>query len=360
MAPCVKKLSIHSSRVDFGYVGDTEAASSKLTEVARGIHEVSLPIPWEEEMVNCYLFNQGSQIDLLDCGIQSDESVAALWSAIREVGGPDAKLRRLVITHIHPDHFGAAGVLKEKTGVELYMHRLEVPMVHPRYLELDQLVADVGRHLRHHGVPEPVASVLQNASRAMREFVRPGEPDVQLDGAETLVMGRTPMRVELGGRRLRVEWTPGHSPGHICLFEAEEGLLFAGDQLLPDTSTNIALHPQSTPNPLGEFLESLDRLVALRPRLVLPSHGRPFADAAGRAARLQQHHARRLDQIEEILAGGEELTGWEVAIRIWGERKDIWDQRLALQEGLAHLQLLAVQQRVVKAADASGVRWSAS
>src|SRR5438270_6065354 len=347
MAPSVKKLSIHSSRVDFGYVGDTEAASSKLTEVARGIHEVSLPIPWEEEMVNCYLFNQGSQIDLLDCGIQSDESVAALWSAIREVGGPDAKLRRLVITHIHPDHFGAAGVLKEKTGVELYMHRLEVPMVHPRYLELDQLVADVGRHLRHHGVPEPVASVLQNASRAMREFVRPGEPDVQLDGAET---------IELGGRRLRVEWTPGHSPGHICLFDLEDHLLFAGDQLLPDISTNIALHPQSTPNPLGEFLESLDRLLALRPRLIMPAHGRPFEDGAGRVARLKQHHQRRLDQIEAALRG-QELTAWEVAIRIWGERREIWDKRMALQEGLAHLQLLAVQQRVEKLADGSGVRW---
>ena len=235
-------------------MGAPEAAGSKLYEIAPGIHEVRLPIPWEEEIVNCFLFSNGSQVDLLDCGIQTDDSVATLLAAVKEVGGPDATLRRLVITHIHPDHFGAAGALKEQTGVELFMHRLEVPMVHPRYLELDQLVAEVGRHLLQHGVPEPDASILQNASRAMREFVRPGEPDVQLDGAET---------IELGGRRFRVEWTPGHSPGHICLFELDDRLLFAGDQILPDISTNIALHPQSTPNPLGEFLESLDRLLAL-------------------------------------------------------------------------------------------------
>jgi glyoxylase-like metal-dependent hydrolase (beta-lactamase superfamily II) len=328
-------------------VGATEAAETKLNQVAPGIHEVRLPVPWEEEIVNCFLFSDGSQVDLLDCGIQSDESVATVLAAIREVGGRNATLRRLVITHIHPDHFGAAGALKEQTGAELFMHRLEVPMVHPRYLELEQLIAEVGRHLRLNGVPEPDATSLQNASRAMREFVRPGEPDVQLDGAET---------IELGGRRLRVEWTPGHSPGHICLFDLKDRLLFAGDQILPDISTNIALHPQSTPNPLGEFLESLDRLLALEPALVLPSHGRPFEDVGGRVERLHAHHSRRLDQIEAVL-GSEELTGWEVAIRIWGERHDIWDKRMALQEGLAHLQLLAVQHRVEKLADATGVRW---
>ena len=323
-------------------------AGPRLTEVAPGVHEVRLPIPWEEEIVNCFLFSDGSQVDLLDCGIQTDDSVAAVMAAVAEVGGPGARLRRLVITHIHPDHFGAAGALQDRTGCELYMHRLEVPMVHPRYLELDQLVAEVGRHLRQNGVPEPDASSLQNASRAMRDFVRPGEPDVQLDGAET---------IELGGRRLRVEWTPGHSPGHVCLFDLDDRLLFAGDQLLPDISTNIALHPQSTPNPLGEFLESLERLLALEPALVLPSHGRPFLDAAGRVERLRSHHRRRLDQIEEALAG-EELSGWELAIRIWGERRNIWDKRMALQEGLAHLQLLAVQHRVTKLADARGVRWA--
>jgi glyoxylase-like metal-dependent hydrolase (beta-lactamase superfamily II) len=326
------------------------ARQNELNLIAPGIHEVRLPIPWEEEIVNCFLFSHGAVVDLLDCGIQTDESVATVLAAIREVGGPDAKLRRLVITHIHPDHFGAAGALKDATGAELYMHRLEVPMVHPRYLELEQLVAEVGQNLRFNGVPEPDVSSLQNASRAMREFVRPGEPDVQLDGAET---------IELGARRFRVEWTPGHSPGHVCLFDLDDRLLFAGDQILPDISTNIALHPQSTPNPLGEFLESLDRLLALGPRLVLPSHGRPFEDAAGRVARLHAHHERRLDQIEGILSD-EPLSGWEVAIRVWGERKDIWDKRMALQEGLAHLQLLAVQHRAEKLADSSGVRWRRS
>jgi len=322
-------------------------ADLRLSEIAPGVHELRLPIPWEDEFVNCFLFTQGKNVDLVDCGIQDDDSVGMILAALEAVAGPGAKLRRLVITHIHPDHFGAAGGLQERTGAQLYMHRLEVPMVHPRYLELEQLVKDVGDHLRVNGVPESDIGTMQNASRAMRNFVRPGEPNVQLDGAETLTLGE---------RRLRVEWTPGHSPGHICLFDVDSKLLFAGDQLLPDISPNIALHPQSTPNPLGEFLDSLDHLLALGPARVMPAHGRPFTTAAERVARLRAHHERRLDQIA-ALVGTRTMTAHEVAIRTWGERHEHWERRMALQEGLAHLQLLAVQGRIIKLADPDGVRW---
>jgi glyoxylase-like metal-dependent hydrolase (beta-lactamase superfamily II) len=321
-----------------------------LEPVAEGIHELRLPIPWEDEFVNCFLFSTGGAVDLLDCGIGSEASIAMIHRAIAEVGGPGARLRRLVITHIHPDHFGAAGVLASQGGVEVYMHRLEVPMVSPRYLELEELIAEVGRHLRVNGAPEADAEALQNASRSLRDFVVPTEAAVELDGAET---------IELGGRRLRVEWTPGHSPGHVCLFDAEERLLFAGDQLLPEISPNVGLHPQSTPNPLGDFLASVDRLVDLGPERVMPAHGRPFRDVAPLAARLRSHHARRKDQIARLVAG-REMSGWEVAIELWGERPHLWEKRLALQEALAHLQDLAVEGRVEKLASRSAVRWTAT
>jgi glyoxylase-like metal-dependent hydrolase (beta-lactamase superfamily II) len=230
------------------------------------------------------------------------------------------------------------------------MHRLEVPMVHPRYLELEQLVEEVGHYLEVNGVPEDVADVLRNSSRGLRDFVTPALPSVQLDGGETLV---------LGGRRVRVEWTPGHSPGHVCLHDAAEGILLAGDQLLPEISPNIGLHPQSTPNPLDEYLESLTRLTALHPKVVLPAHGRPFRDAAGRARLLARHHRRRKDRIMALIGDGE-VTGWEVAIRLWGERSHLYEMRLALQEGLAHLQSLAVEGRLEKLVAPNSCRWRAA
>ena len=221
-------------------------------------------------------------------------------------------------------------------------------MVHPRYLEIDQLVEEVGRYLQVHGVPEAEADRMKNASRGMREWVRPAPPALQLDGTET---------IEMGSRRLRVEWTPGHSPGHVCLFDLESGLLFAGDTLLPEMSPNIGLHPQSTPNPLDDYLEGLDHLMALRPSLVLPAHGHPFTGAAERVGVLRIHHERRKDQILEVI-GGEEKTAWEVAVAVWGHRESQMEMRLALQEGLAHLQSLSAAGRLEKRADPRRVVWS--
>jgi len=322
------------------------ATSAALSEVAAGVFELRLPIPFEDGLVNVFLFVDGAEADLLDCGMNSDESVAEIKQAMTHLGAK--RLRRLVVTHIHPDHYGAAGSLAGEGMADLYIHRLEVPLVHPRYVELEQLVKEVRTYLLVNGVPEDESEVLSNSQRALSQVVKTAEPSVQLDGAESLPMGR---------RHLRVEWTPGHSPGHICLYDQQDELLFAGDTLLPDLSPNIGLHPQSTPDPLHEYLDGLRRLAAYEPKLILPSHGRPFTDAPARVKVLEAHHKRRLDQIVEIVGQGKE-TGWEVALELWGPRENFYEKRLALQEALAHLQALAVDARVGKSVTPQSVRWT--
>ena len=318
-----------------------------LTEVAEGVFELRLPIPFEDGLVNVFLFPDGDEADLLDCGMNSDESVDLIKHALAGLGAK--RLRKLVVTHIHPDHYGAAGSLAGEGMADLYIHRLEVPLVHPRYVELEQLVKEVRTYLLVNGVPADDAEVLSNSQRALSTLVKTAEASVQLDGAESLEMGR---------RRLRVEWTPGHSPGHICLYDQRERLLFAGDTLLPDLSPNIGLHPQSTPDPLHEYLDGLRRLAAYEPALILPSHGRPFTDAPARVKVLEAHHLRRLEQIVGIVGRGSEKSGWEVALELWGPRKQLYEKRLALQEALAHLQALAVDDRVEKSVTPDSVRWT--
>jgi len=318
-----------------------------LSEVAEGVHELRLPIPFEDGHVNCFLLPDGEQVDLVDCGMNQPESLELLQQAMREVAGPEARLRKLLVTHIHPDHYGAAGVLTQEWGAQLYLHRLEIPLVHPRYLQLDALVAEVHRYLLANGVPEAEAEVIQNASRSFAKSVSTAPLAVPLDGAETL---------EMGTRRLRVEWTPGHSPGHVCLFDPQDRLLFAGDQLLPEDTPNIGLHPQSTPNPLDDFLSSLSRLASLQPRLVLPAHGRPFSGAAERVEWLRDFHEKRKARILEIMGDGT-CSGWEVALGIWGHRAHHWEQRLALAEALAHLQTMAEEDQLLKLVSAEAVRW---
>src|SRR5438874_11471068 len=319
-----------------------------LSEVAAGVFELRLPIPFEDGLVNVFLFTDGKDTDLLDCGMNSEQSLAAIKRALEHLGS--RRLRRLVVTHIHPDHYGAAGILAGPGLADLYIHRLEVPLVHPRYVELEHLVEEVRKYLLVHGVPEDEAEVLSNSQRALSQVVKPADPSVQLDGAES---------IEMGSRRLRVEWTPGHSPGHICLYDSADGLLFAGDHVLPELSPNIGLHPQSTPDPLHEYLEGLRRMAGRRPKLVLPAHGRPFPDIASRVDALVSHHQRRLDQILEII-GREEKSGWQVALDLWGPRDNLYEKRLALQEGLAHLQALAVEGRVSKSVTPGSVRWASA
>ena len=321
----------------------------EIQEVAPGIHELRLPIPFEDGRVNVFLLPDGAEVDLIDCGMNSPESLAMIGEAVKRVAGPSGRLRRLIVTHIHPDHYGAAGDLVSQ-GTELFLHRLEVPMVHPRYLELEQLIDEVGHYLLANGVPEAEAELMSNSSRALGAYVTAAPDAVELDGAETIRMGE---------RELRVVWTPGHSPGHVCLFDPEARILFGGDQLLPDASPNIGLHPQSTPNPLDDFLESLAHLARLEPRLVLPSHGRPFAGAQGRVDALVAHHARQKDRIL-ALTEGRDHSGWEVALARWGERQYVYEKRLALQEALAHLQSLAVAGVLVKTITRQSVTWRAA
>ena len=321
------------------------ATELALTEVAADVFELRLPIPFEDGLVNVFLFPDGDEADLVDCGMNTDESVDAIHAAVRHVGAK--RIRRLVVTHIHPDHYGAAGVFAGPGLADLYLHRLEVPLVYPRYVELEHLVSEVHTYLLVNGVPEDEAQVMSNSQRALSEIVKPAVPAVQLEGAETLEVGR---------RRLRVEWTPGHSPGHICLYDESDKLLLAGDHMLPELSPNIGLHPQSTPDPLHEYLDGLKRLVGYEPRLILPAHGRPFTEASKRVSALLAHHKRRLEQIAAIASHGER-SAWAVALELWGLRDNPYEKRAALQEGLAHLQALAVEGRVKKFVTPTSVRW---
>src|SRR5713101_5475873 len=159
-----------------------------LSEVAEGVFELRLPIPFEDGLVNVFLFADGDDVDLLDCGMNSEESVDVIFAAVKELGAK--RIRRLVVTHIHPDHYGAAGVIAGEGRADLYLHRLEVPLVNPRYVELEHLVKEVRTYLLVNGVPEEDSEILSNSQRALSQMVKTTEPAMQLDGAETLQMGR--------------------------------------------------------------------------------------------------------------------------------------------------------------------------
>src|ERR1700736_4855519 len=140
-------------------------------EVSPGIFRLELPMPFELKHVNVYLLRDGDGFTLIDTGLQTDESRQALQAKLDVLRVPVDRIRRILITHIHPDHFGLAAELRERSGAELVIHRLEVALMEPRYARAEDLVHDVAKWLSMNGVPEEEAEFVKSASMAAREYV---------------------------------------------------------------------------------------------------------------------------------------------------------------------------------------------
>ena len=141
---------------------------------------------------------------------------------------------------------------------------------------------------------------------------------------------------------------PGHADGHLCLLK--DGLMIAGDHLLPEITPSIGLYPEARPDPLGDYLESLRRTIELRPRAALPGHGDPIADPAGRAAEILRHHGERLDRTEALL-GRQPRTAYDLSLGLFGRELAPAQRRFAVAETLSHVERLVVEGRAARAGD---------
>ncbi len=309
-------------------------------------------MPFELKHVNVYLLRDGDHFTLIDTGLQTEESRQALNQKLAALKVPVDRINRILITHIHPDHFGLAGELRERARAELVIHRLEVALMEPRYARAEDLVHDVAEWLSKNGVPPAEAEFVKSASMAAREFVSVVEPDTLLEGAERLPIDET---------ELEVVWTPGHSPGHCCFYCPARRVLFSGDHLLPKISPNIGLHPQSGADPLDDYLASLARIRGLEIDQVLPAHGDPFGDHRERIEVIMRHHDERKAALVNLARDGAK-SGWQLAGALFRGvmERNVFQQRLALQETLAHCQSLAVEGRLRKEIRRDLVTWKAA
>lgn len=307
------------------------------TLVAPDIWRLRLPLRGNPlGHVNTYLVRGDDGYTLVDCGWDTVDCFAALEAQLAEVGVAMADLRVLVVTHIHPDHYGLAGRLKRLAGAGLLLHRLERVYIESRYADVHGLLAEMAEWLRVNGAPDREVELLHRSSLPILDRVTLALPDRTLEGGE---------RLRAGPYDFEVLWTPGHSAGHVCLFDRARRLLLSGDHVLPRISPNISLHVQQLGNPLGDYLDSLRLVATLDAGLVLPGHGEPFAGLAERAAELLAHHERRLAELAEALRTGPQ-TAYQLASRLTWAGNGRWDalgdfqRRMAVTETLAHLELL--------------------
>ena len=312
------------------------------TEVLAGLYQLKVPIPnnplgW----VLPYLIPGDDGYTLVDSGWNTPEAFDALESELKELSLTFDNIKRLVVTHVHPDHYGLAGRIKEVCGAQVIIHQRERDFIRSRYREPEQLLERMRAWLDEHGVPRDEVEELGSAAMPVRGFVVPVEPDAVLWGGETL---------DFGFYRFEVLWTPGHSPGHICFYERTQRIILTGDHVLPTITPNVSLHPQQMGNPLGDYLASLQRLEPLEVDDVLPAHEYAFKGLRERLRGIAEHHHARLDEMLAVIGDGR-ATGYQVADGVvWtiGRLQDFqpWMRRAALGETLAHLEYMVQEGRL--------------
>jgi glyoxylase-like metal-dependent hydrolase (beta-lactamase superfamily II) len=304
--------------------------------VLPGLWRLRLPLPWPGvPHCNAWAIAAGSGIVLIDTGMHEPGSLAQLERALEQVNLRLELVRLVACTHAHSDHWGQTAPIIQRAGCEMWMH----PRHEHAFARQRDPDAALARRLevgRQSGVSE--AALTAYAERAkeipsgVAEYVQPDRD---------LVPG---VEIETDLGTWSVHETPGHAPSHVCLFQAERRLLISGDHVLGRIS--LFYDYGWTPDPVGEFLASLDRVDELDARLALSGHGKPFVDVHGHIEGNRRLVHQRLEAALRALHRSQPRTAVEIVPRIYGEPLRASTANWLLSETLSYLRHLEGQGRI--------------
>ncbi len=319
-------------------------------EVAPDVLWMRLAMPIALNHINVYGIRDGGGWALVDTGLNLPDSREE-WESL--LAGPlgGAPVTRVICTHMHPDHIGLAGWLCARFGAPLVMTRLE-------YVTARMLVSDTGQpapedgavFYRAAGWDEGQVAGYRNGYGQFGKVVSPMPAG--------FVRMREGDRLSIGGQNWRVVVGEGHSPEHACLWRESDGVVLGGDQILPRISSNVSVWPtEPDADPLGDWLDSLERMKAVFPDdvLVLPSHGEPFRGVQARLDALIRGHRTALKRLERTLRTPCRAT--DVFSALFARPVGDGVRGMATGESLAHLNYLLHRGRARRTHDADGVDW---
>jgi glyoxylase-like metal-dependent hydrolase (beta-lactamase superfamily II) len=302
-------------------------AQVSVTQLDSSVGRITLPLPTGPRHVHCYLVGG----TLFDTGIGVETPP---WG---ELG-----IERIAITHFHPDHVGGAEAAAAETGAAVYQGGLDYAQCERVWGSTDwpERIAD---WFVTHGVPEPITRELIEQGHAFASFIRfARNPELLYEGSE--LDGWTVLEL------------PGHADGHLGFLR--DDVLIGGDHLLHRITPAVGLYPESRPDPLGDYLASLERTAELGLRVVYPGHGEPIEDPAKRAQEIIEHHRHRLDDVAAAL-GTEPRSGFEISHAVFGDELSPQQRRFAVAEALSHLERLVREGRAARGGDPGAVTYTA-
>lgn len=296
-----------------------------------GVDHLELPTPFPVGPVNAYLL-LGDPLTIVDPGMLWSDTIDRLTAALARHGRRIEDLAQVVVTHGHPDHYGAAGWLAARSDAVIITGRPEAPKLLDgfRHSRLDVLAAPLG-------VPEHTCDSFGAFYDTVGRLTHPIDPShlVLLDDGETF---------SAGGRTWQAHVTPGHAVGHLSCFDPAERTLLSGDHLLARITPNPVLEPDPN-NPLRrrrslvEYLDSLERFRLLDPIAVLPGHGPRFSELTTLARAVRAHHDRRADDILRAVRTTGQPTPFELVGEMFPDLNG-FSILLGLSEIVGHLDLL--------------------
>ena len=307
----------------------------KIWPAAAGAWQIRLPLPWQLASVNVFLFKRGDGYFLLDSGIRTEESLQSLEVSLATVGADWGSIGEILVSHLHPDHIGAAAELRRRCAAPVRMPLGESDLVRPLGPHR-KYFAEAAAFLLDHGVPRVHVEEMRRAAAAGSHTSERIDVDGGIAGGE---------RIEFDGGTLEAVPAPGHSPSQLCFYCREQRVLFSTDAILPAVTPNIGVHWFYQDDPLGDYLQTLSALHQLEVDRVVPSHGRPFQGHREWIENTRQHHRNRCDSIAETL-DGEPKHAYAIAGEVWGEERNLLDRRFAMAESLSHLHYMALEGRV--------------
>ena len=319
-----------------------------------GIHRIPLPLPNDGlRAVNVFAVEDGDRVVLIDTGASSEASQTALRLGLESFGATLTDIAMVLATHGHYDHYGQAAHIHTVSGARLVLGEHERKLV-DTLLEPDLYERSVrhrGDWLAQHGAGTVFREVEALKGQRTAGDLRWRAPDRWLSSGETLT---------LNNWEFRVQWTPGHTRGHIVYEEPGHRLLFAGDHVLPHITPSLGYEPFPDGLALTEFLSSLTQVRDLPVDLVLPGHGPAFDDLSGRVDELLAHHRDRLRACITVLSDGDARCAGAVADGLsWTRRDrafsdlDAFNRMLAVTETVAHLEALVRDGRIERHVDDS-------
>jgi len=308
---------------------------------ALGVHRVPVPVPFAEAggPANVYVIEEdGGGLSLFDAGIGTREGRDALLAGFRALGRSLGEVRRIFVSHGHIDHYGYARAAQEESGAPVFAHARD----HDKLTGRDRTAQRLdlyAAYLDRLGAPRELLGHVRVHWQDIGRMARP------VEHVEPLAEGT---RLRFARFSAEVLHLPGHTPGLVCLWAAEQGVLFSDDHLLERVSPNPLLDLEGRSEPthraLVEYVRSARRARELPARLIAPGHGEPFSGHVGIIDRLLAFYEKRQARLLDLLAEGEQ-TPAQLAPRVFPQARPS-QLYLTLSEVMGNLEVLEERGRV--------------